>query len=129
MTWIPIEEQKPPDDSKAIWVVYQNAAEGLRFIRMVDWHAIKNRPWSEVNSRYTHWMPIEEPTLPPEKPKPVFEVPKDGKSYLCWHKQLGFELVFWSFIGESYKTERGAGIYMSNITRYMDEKGVWHERE
>ena len=75
------------------------------------------------------------------------EIPKDGKSYLAWHKEIGMSFIQWvefpdldeRFTGlpkipcmwMGYSMKEGC-LYRfqpleNSISRYMDEKGKWHE--
>lgn len=61
------------------------------------------------------------------------EIPRDGKSYLAWHKQYGSCFVSYNefhgtFVLEGILTVMsGTWTCVDHLTRWMDEKGKWHE--
>lgn len=57
------------------------------------------------------------------------EIPKDGKTYLAWHIHDGMVLVR-TVVTDSVWYHSSDDRYLLNeFTRWMDEKGVWHEVE
>lgn len=72
------------------------------------------------------------------------EIPKDGKSYLAWHRHEGMISVYWSDTSPEYtigivtycsQPSQGYWVYASDrgpmtaehFDRWMDEYGQWHE--
>lgn len=56
------------------------------------------------------------------------EIPRDGKSYLAWHKKFGCLLVYCGK-GSIYYREAGESknMELKEFARWMDECGQWHE--
>lgn len=55
------------------------------------------------------------------------EIPKDGKSYLAWHKDYGMRLVAWHKSMGRYEDDWGPYQREAEFARWMDERGNWHE--
>ncbi len=61
------------------------------------------------------------------------EIPRDGKRYLAWDVGIGIVLVWWQTTdtdGDFYFASPFAGgpyHPKSFISRWMDERGQWHE--
>lgn len=57
------------------------------------------------------------------------EIPKDGQSYICWHKDNGHGFAHWLFDEKCYVIYTKGGWYFTDdrFDRWMDEMGVWHE--
>jgi hypothetical protein len=54
------------------------------------------------------------------------EIPKDGRTYLMWHKVEGAKLVYnqgYHF----YEIGNPVGWDPREFVRFMDERGQWHE--
>ncbi len=54
------------------------------------------------------------------------EIPKDLRAYICWHRTYGHCPISWC--GSSYFVY-GVEAKLRDVTRFMDEMGVWHEIE
>jgi hypothetical protein len=56
-------------------------------------------------------------------------IPRDGKSYLAWHKKDGMKLVFAPHFGTGYYQLQSDLIRMSldEFSRYMNDHGQWVE--
>jgi hypothetical protein len=69
-----------------------------------------------------------------------FEVPKDGKTYICWHSKHGHMFLAWQKLDRNpgYKafgpinhpyTEVVSEMFLNGIIRYMNQSGHWVERK
>lgn len=125
MTWIPIEEQKLPED-KDVFLTLRKNDNGWLYTEF----RAKHRIVSYLYHTPIAWMLAPQPYQAPE---PAFEVPKDGRTYLCWHSEFGIMTTFWAgkcYSGVSFNhiPSNSLECQIDLITRYMDEKGVWHEK-
>jgi len=113
----------PPDDGQNILIVINPVGCGLRYIGNVRYNVRVHR-----RDCYPFWMPA--PPLPDEAPKPKFEVPQDGLSYLCWVENYGMKLVFWYEAFYSYFVlGHSAATPEDDIHAYMDRDGNWVKRD
>ena len=66
------------------------------------------------------------------------EVPKDGRTYLCWNKDIGWAFYTWIVVAYGYCNDEFSFYKVSgkdissvskstDVVRYMDEKGNWVE--
>lgn len=147
--WISVKDRLPKDSERVLCfngkvnvVLYNEAKwldEGSDYV------------WSVEPLNVTHWMPLPaqaEETIhaaseelskhwikaavvdgPHVDTKP-FEVPKDGRSYLCWTGSEGMRFVWWSTSFSKYLDSyiSWSEVHEDSITRYMNANGNWVER-
>lgn len=60
---------------------------------------------------------------------PDNSIPKDGKTYLACNKKEGMMLVFtpWKDADHYYSHEYDYVFRLEDFSRWMDDKGNWHE--
>lgn len=117
--WIPIEQKAPPTDNPFLVTAERSHIYLVSVVGYGD----------PLPPGIIAWMPMPRAYI---KPQPIFEVPKDGYTYLCWVHKDGFSLVYWSIALGRYHvpyTDGPASIAEDSIVRYMDEKGAWHGRQ
>lgn len=113
----------PPLNGQKVMVVYPRV-DGQRDIALIEWNHLV------AISQVLFWMPA--PELPDEAPKGTFEVPKDGRTYLCWTGCEGYVMVYWDMNMSRYQDRNNEECLSqpahNDIQRYMDASGKWVER-
>ena len=54
-------------------------------------------------------------------------IPRNGKTYLCWHEEHGHTLVFWDMSLCRYTRVEDQYRLIDGIKRYMNDHGQWIE--
>ena len=120
--WISFKDRVPRYGQYV--VIIHKRPDGTRVIDSGYWS--KKDP---IDESYIYWTAIPDFFVEEEAPHKR-EVPKDGRTYLCWTGDEGTCLIYWSSKHlkylDLYLHEDGV-IPLDSILRYMDEKGNWVE--